>query len=51
MRAFVTEPEPSYAEVAARLGMPIGSIGPIRARCLARLRKQTALRELLELED
>ena len=28
-----------YAEVAVRLGVPIGSIGPTRARCLAKLRK------------
>jgi DNA-directed RNA polymerase specialized sigma24 family protein len=27
------------AEAAARLGMPLGSIGPRRARCLQRLRK------------
>jgi RNA polymerase sigma factor (sigma-70 family) len=31
--------QPAYAEVAARLGMPVGSIGPTRARCLARLRE------------
>ncbi|MCS6846985.1 MAG: sigma-70 family RNA polymerase sigma factor [Anaerolineae bacterium] len=30
--------EPSYAELAERLGIPIGSIGPTRARCLERLR-------------
>lgn len=29
---------PSYAEVALRLGRPIGSIGPSRARCLEHLR-------------
>ena len=29
---------PSYAAVAERLGRPIGGIGPMRARCLARLR-------------
>jgi RNA polymerase sigma factor (sigma-70 family) len=29
---------PSYAEVAQRLGRPIGGIGPMRARCLRRLR-------------
>jgi len=29
---------PSYAEVASRLGRPVGSIGPTRARCLKRLR-------------
>lgn len=28
----------SYAEVADRLGLPIGSIGPTRGRCLRRLR-------------
>jgi RNA polymerase sigma factor (sigma-70 family) len=31
---------PSYTEVAAELGMPVGSIGPTRARALVRLRRQ-----------
>jgi RNA polymerase sigma factor (sigma-70 family) len=35
--AFVERP--SYAEVSAQLGMPVGSIGPTRARCLIRLRE------------
>ena len=48
MHALTTEPAPSYAEVAARLGIPIGSIGPIRARCLARLRGHQTLRQLLD---
>lgn len=30
---------PSYAEVSAELGMPVGSIGPTRARCLKRLQE------------
>lgn len=30
--------QPSYAEVAARMERPVGSIGPTRARCLQRLR-------------
>lgn len=30
---------PSYADVAAMFNMPIGSIGPLRARCLKKLRK------------
>jgi RNA polymerase sigma factor (sigma-70 family) len=30
--------EPSYADVAAVLGIPVGSIGPSRARCLAQLK-------------
>ena len=29
----------SYEEIAAALDMPIGSIGPTRARCLERLRR------------
>ena len=31
--------QPSYAEVAARLGMAVGSVGPTRIRCLERLRR------------
>jgi RNA polymerase sigma factor (sigma-70 family) len=38
--ALYLDPEqPSYAEVAARLGMAVGSVGPTRIRCLKRLRK------------
>jgi RNA polymerase sigma factor (sigma-70 family) len=36
MLFYVAEP-PSYADVAAFLGIPEGSIGPTRARCLAKL--------------
>jgi RNA polymerase sigma factor (sigma-70 family) len=36
MLFYHTEP-PSYAEIAATLGIPEGSIGPIRARCLGKL--------------
>jgi RNA polymerase sigma factor (sigma-70 family) len=28
-----------YAEIAQRLGVPVGSLGPTRARCLQKLRK------------
>lgn len=34
---YYAEPTPSYAEIACRLGMPEGSVGPTRARCLQRL--------------
>ena len=34
---FLTESEPSYQQIAARLGISVGSIGPTRRRCLARL--------------
>jgi RNA polymerase sigma factor (sigma-70 family) len=36
---YVDSEEPSYAEVSRRLGIPIGSIGPMRARCLERLKR------------
>ena len=35
---LVVEPPLSYREISDALGMPIGSIGPKRARCLRRLR-------------
>jgi RNA polymerase sigma factor (sigma-70 family) len=38
LRILAAVPPPSYQEVSAALQMPIGSIGPTRARCLANLR-------------
>ena len=35
---YYEDPAPAYTEVAKRLGIPMGSIGPTRARCLERLR-------------
>ena len=43
---LVREPEPSYAEISLALGMPVGSIGPTRARCLEALRRHPALQSL-----
>ena len=34
---FYSSEPPSYADIAAALGVPEGSIGPTRARCLAKL--------------
>lgn len=31
--------EPSYENISQRLGMPVASIGPTRARCLEKLKK------------
>lgn len=39
LRVLMADPEPSYEAVSAALGMPIGSIGPTRGRCLNRLRQ------------
>ena len=33
-------PRPDYATIAVDLGIPVGSIGPTRGRCLAKLRAQ-----------
>lgn len=38
LRMLAATPAPSYADVAGALDMPVGSIGPTRARCLDRLR-------------
>jgi len=39
LRVLMATPPPAYAEVAAALDMPIGTIGPTRKRCLAHLRR------------
>jgi len=40
MECLLAESEPSYADVASELGIPIGSIGPTRGRCVERLRRE-----------
>jgi RNA polymerase sigma factor (sigma-70 family) len=42
LRVIAFADRPDYAAVAKSLGMPIGSIGPTRGRCLAKLRLQLA---------
>ncbi|MEU6086504.1 sigma-70 family RNA polymerase sigma factor [Streptomyces sp. NPDC047085] len=38
LRVLMASPPPSYLEVSAALGIAVGSIGPLRQRCLRRLR-------------
>ena len=38
LRLLMVDDPPSYDEVSAALGMPVGSIGPTRGRCLGKLR-------------
>ncbi|GAA0645626.1 sigma-70 family RNA polymerase sigma factor [Streptomyces thermospinosisporus] len=38
LRVLIASPPPSYQEVSAALGIAVGSIGPLRQRCLRRLR-------------
>jgi RNA polymerase sigma factor (sigma-70 family) len=40
LRLVVAEPGLSYADIARALGIPVGSIGPTRGRCLEQLRRQ-----------
>jgi RNA polymerase sigma factor (sigma-70 family) len=42
LRVIAFADRPDYAVVAESLGMPVGSIGPTRGRCLAKLRLQLA---------
>jgi len=35
---LMADPPASYAEISDQLGLPVGSIGPTRGRCMARLR-------------
>jgi RNA polymerase sigma factor (sigma-70 family) len=35
---LMADPPVSYAEISDQLGLPVGSIGPTRSRCLARLK-------------
>ena len=47
VRLFLADPQPSYAQISAQLGIPVGSIGPTRARCLAQLRNSPRLRSVV----
>jgi RNA polymerase sigma factor (sigma-70 family) len=40
LRLLTADPPPAYEEISAALDMPIGSIGPTRARALERLRHE-----------
>jgi DNA-directed RNA polymerase specialized sigma24 family protein len=40
-----------YAEISARLGIPVSSIGPTRRRCLDQLRRHPAIAALIDAED
>ncbi len=39
LHLLMADPPASYTEISDQLGLPVGSIGPTRQRCLARLRK------------
>jgi RNA polymerase sigma factor (sigma-70 family) len=45
---LISDPPCSYAQISAALSIPIGSIGPQRARCLGRVRRSPHLTTLSE---
>ena len=49
--ALLTQDPPMpYAEISARLGIPVGSIGPYRGRCLEKLRRHPSIAALINAE-
>jgi RNA polymerase sigma factor (sigma-70 family) len=46
LRLLAAPDPPSYEEISAALDMPIGAIGPTRARCLEKLRRRPELASL-----
>ena len=47
---LIQDPPVPYATISARLGIPVGSIGPTRDRCLHRLRRDPAIAALISAE-
>jgi RNA polymerase sigma factor (sigma-70 family) len=47
---LMQDPPIPYGIISVRLGMSVGSVGPIRARCLERLRHCPALAALIDAE-
>jgi RNA polymerase sigma factor (sigma-70 family) len=50
MALLLQDPPLPYAQISARLGIPTGSIGPSRARCLNKLRRHPAIAALMNTE-
>ncbi|MGQ0575190.1 MAG: RNA polymerase sigma factor [Pseudonocardia sp.] len=44
MLLLIEDPPPSYAEISRRTGIPVGAIGPTRARAIDRLRRTPLLK-------
>jgi RNA polymerase sigma factor (sigma-70 family) len=48
---LIEDPPVPYAEISARLGIPMGSIGPTRRRCLDKLRRHPAIAALIDTDS
>ncbi len=51
MVLLLCDPPIGYLEISRRLGIPVGSIGPTRARCIERIRSVGAVAALLSEDD
>jgi len=47
---LIQDPPVPYAQISAELGIPVGSIGPTRRRCLDKLRSHPAIAALIDAE-
>jgi hypothetical protein len=47
---LIQDPPVPYVQISAELGIPVGSIGPTRRRCLAKLRQHPAIAALIDAE-
>ena len=47
---LIQDPPVPYAKISAELGIPVGSIGPTRRRCLEKLRRDLAVAALIDAE-
>jgi len=45
---LIHDPPVPYAQISAELGIPVGSIGPTRSRCLNKLRSHPAIAALID---
>jgi RNA polymerase sigma factor (sigma-70 family) len=50
LRLLAADPPMNYQQISQRLGMPVGSIGPTRARSIQNLRNTAPVRSLLTVD-
>lgn len=48
LQLLVADPPVSYEEISKQLDIPIGSIGPTRARCLQKLKSRPAIARIIQ---
>jgi DNA-directed RNA polymerase specialized sigma24 family protein len=51
LRLLMVRPRLPYTQISQRLGVPVGSIGPTRARSLQKLSRTKAIRRLTAVEQ